>query len=312
MNLIRILQIPILGLIFLVLIQLTLVNAQNRIVIVVNDEPITSYDIAQRSRLLQLTTGSSDEEAEELARRELINERLKLKETKRLGISVNPEELDIAYMTIAERTRLSPEELTAALIDSNIDPKTLTDRLSVDIAWSHAVRLRFRQTIRVRDEEVIAALQARGSENTDTKKNTTEYDLIQYIFVIPKDSGEDFKINREKEVKAFRDRFTSCEEGTTFAEGLEEVVVKPLGQKLEHELNPRLVNEIKDIPVNRISRALDTRVGIELFGVCAKTLIDSEAAAIAEKKGEIQNQEGQLMARRYLGELRRTAVIEYR
>ena len=312
MNFIRLLQIPTLGLIFLILIQLAPVNAQNRIVIVVNDEPITSYDITQRSRLLQLTTGGSDEEAEELAKRELINERLKLKETKRLGISVNPEELDIAYNTIAERTRLSPEELTAALIDSNIDPKTLTDRLVVDIAWSHAVRLRFRQTIRVRDEEVIAALQAGGSENTDTKKSTTEYDLIQYIFVIPKDSDEDFKINREKEVKAFRDRFTSCEEGTTFAEGLEEVVVKPLGQKLEHEINPRLVSEIKDIPVNRISRALETQIGIELFGVCAKTLIDSEAAAIAEKKGEIQNQEGQLMARRYLGELRRTAVIEYR
>ena len=312
MNFIRLLQIPTLGLIFLILIQLAPVNAQNRIVIVVNDEPITSYDITQRSRLLQLTTGGSDEEAEELAKRELINERLKLKETKRLGISVNPEELDIAYNTIAERTRLSPEELTTALIDSNIDPKTLTDRLVVDIAWSHAVRLRFRQTIRVRDEEVIAALQAGGSENTDTKKSTTEYDLIQYIFVIPKDSDEDFKINREKEVKAFRDRFTSCEEGTTFAEGLEEVVVKPLGQKLEHEINPRLASEIKDIPVNRISRALETQIGIELFGVCAKTLIDSEAAAIAEKKGEIQNQEGQLMARRYLGELRRTAVIEYR
>ena len=312
MNFVRLPQTPILGLMFLILIQLAPVNAQNRIVIVVNDEPITSYDITQRSRLLQLTTGGSDEEAEELARRELINERLKLKETKRLGISVNPDELDIAYNTIAERTRLSPEELTAALIDSNIDPKTLTDRLVVDIAWSQAVRLRFRQTIRVRDEEVIAALQARGNENTDTKKSTAEYDLIQYIFVIPKDSDEDFKINREKEVKAFRDRFTSCEEGTIFAEGLEEVVVKPLGQKLEHELNPRLVNEIKDVPVNRISRALETQIGIELFGVCAKTLIDSEAAAIAEKKGEIQNQEGQLMARRYLGELRRTAVIEYR
>ena len=307
MNFKRLLLIPILGLIFLTFIQFAPVYAQNRIVIVVNDEPITSYDITQRSRLLQLTTGGSDSEAEELARRELINERLKLKETKRLGISVDPEELDIAYQTIAERTRLSPEELTAALIDSNIDPKTLTDRLVVDIAWSHAVRLRFRQTIRVRDEEVIPEL------GDDTNISTTEYDLIQYIFVIPKDSDEEFIANRERDVKAFRDRFTSCEkEGTIFAKGLNEVVVKPLGRKLEHEINPRLVNEIKDIPVNRITRALETQIGIELFGVCAKTLIDSEAAAIAEKKGEIQNQEGQLMARRYLGELRRTAVIEYR
>ena len=312
MSSIRLPHATILGMLFLIFLQFSPVNAQNRIVIVVNDEPITSYDITQRARLLQLTTGDSDEEAERLAERELINERLKLKETKRLGISVNPEELELAYSTIADRTRLTPEELTVALIDAEIDPKTLRDRLSVDIAWSHAVRLRFRQTIRVRDEEVIAALQSRSDEDADVKKNTTEYDIVQYIFVIPKGSDESDRADREKEVKAFRDRYTSCEEGTQFAEGLDEVLIKPLGRKLEHEMNPRLLQEIRDIPVDRISRALDTSSGIELFAVCAKTIIDSEAAAIAEKRGEIQNQEGQLMARRYLGELRRTAVIEYR
>ena len=258
MNIIRIVQIPVLGFLIFLLLQLAPVNAQNRIVIIVNDEPITSYDISQRSRLLQLTTGSSDEEAIELARKELINERLKLKETKRLGISVNPEELEIAYQTIAERTRMTPDELTTALIDSEVDPKTLRDRLTVDIAWSHAVRLRFRRTIRVRDEEVIAALQARGDEATDSKKTTTEYDLIQYVFIIPKNSTEEFKTNRQTEVKAFRDRYTSCEEGTLFAEGLSDVVIKPIGRKLEHELPPRLINEIKDVTVNRTSRALET------------------------------------------------------
>ncbi len=312
MSFIRLMQPLMLGMLFLIILHFSPVNAQNRIVIVVNDEPITSYDINQRARLLQLTTGDSDEEAKRLAERELINERLKLKETKRLGISVNPEELELAYRTIAERTRLTPEELTGALIDADIDPKTLRDRLTVDIAWSHAVRIRFHQTIRVRDEEVIAALQSRSDEDADVKKNTTEYDIIQYIFVIPNDSDENYRTNREKEVKAFRDRYTSCEEGTQFAEGLDEVLIKPLGRKLEHEMNPRLLQELKDIPVDRISRALNTPSGIELFAVCAKSLIDSEAAAIAEKKGEIQNQEGQLMARRYLGELRRTAVIEYR
>ena len=308
----RYLFTPLLGLLFVILLHFSPVNAQNRIVIVVNDEPITSYDITQRARLLQLTTGGSIEEAERLAERELIDERLKIKETKRLGISVNPEELELAYNTIAERTRLSPEELTAALIDANVDPKSLRDRLTADIAWSHAVRLRFRQTIRIRDEDVIPALFANKDENTETKKTTTEYDLIQYIFVIPEDSAEEFRANRESEVKAFRDRFTSCQEGTEFAEGLDEVVVKQIGKKLEHEIAPRLVNLIRDVPVDRISRSYDIPSGIELIGVCGKTVIDSEAAAIAEKKGEIQNKEGQLMARDYLNRLKNSAIIERR
>ena len=312
MNFKRFLQIPILGILLFILLQIGSVNAQNKIVIVVNDEPITSYDITQRARLLQLTTGGSEQEAEKLAKRELINERLKLKETKRLGISVNPEEIELAYRTIAERTRLTPEELTTALIDANVDPKSLRDRLAVDIAWGHAVRLRFHQTIRVRDQEVIAALQTGRDEEANFKKNTTEFDIIQYIFVIPKNSDEDFRTNRAKEVKLFRDRYTSCEEGTQFADGLDDVIVKPLGRKLEHEINPRLLVEIKDIPIDRISRAIDTPSGIELFAVCEKTIFDSEAAAIAEKKGELQNQEGQLMARQYLSELRSTAVIENR
>ena len=109
-----------------------------------------------------------------------------------MGISVDPEELEIAYQTIAERTQMSPDQLTEALIDSEVDPKTLRDRLTVDIAWSHAVRLRFHRTIRIRDEDVIPELGA------DTNKITTEYDLIQYIFIIPKDSDEEFKTKREE------------------------------------------------------------------------------------------------------------------
>ena len=43
----RLLQLPILGFLCFTLVQLPPVFAQNRILIVVNDEPITSYDITQ-------------------------------------------------------------------------------------------------------------------------------------------------------------------------------------------------------------------------------------------------------------------------
>lgn len=288
------------------------VDAQNKIEITVNDEAITSYDLEQRTKLLQLTIGAGVEEARELATEELINERLKTKESKRVGISVSQDRIDDAFAAISERTGMTPEELVEALAFAGVTPSTLRNRLEADIAWSDTVRLRFRRTITIRDEDVIAALQDNPNDEDSDSERTTQYDLTQFMFIVPKNSDEDFKAQREREVIAFRNRFTSCSEGSEFAEGLEEVVIKQIGKKLESELSFTTIDLIRDVPVGKISRALINPIGIELIAVCGKEVIDSNAAAIAEKKNELSNKEGQLMARRYLSELRRTAIIDHR
>ncbi|MEP3276110.1 MAG: SurA N-terminal domain-containing protein [Stappiaceae bacterium] len=288
-------------------------EAQNKIAVIVNDEAVTSYDISQRARLLKLTSKRRGGAATKAATNELVDERLKLQEATRIGISVSQSKVDDAYATIAKRSKLTSSKLTRALKQSGINPQTLKDRLKADLAWSEAVRMRFRSTVSISEQDVIAALQggSNGEEEDDPNK-TTEYTLTQFVFVVPKKASGGFKAKRKREVEAFRKRFTSCGDGTKLAKGLNEVVVKPLGRKLEPDLGSAIAGAIKDVSVGRTSKAIQSASGFEIYAVCDKKVIDSNAAAVAEMRGELRNKEGQLMARRYLSDLKRTAVIDYR
>lgn len=289
-------------------------QAQNKIAVIVNEQAVTSYDISQRARLLRLTSRKGGSAARKAATNELVDESLKLQEASRVGISVSQSQVDDAYATIAKRSKLTPAKLTRALKQSGINPQTLKDRIKAELAWGEAVRMRFRRTVSVSEQDVIAALQGGGKngEDGDDPNKTTEYSLTQFVFVVPKKASGGFKAKRKREVDAFRKRFTSCGEATKLAKGLNEVVVKPLGRKLEPELSPAILKAVEEVSVGRTSKAIDSSKGIEIYAVCDKKVVDSNAAAVAEMKGELRNKEGQLMARRYLAELKQTAVIDYR
>ena len=52
--------------------------------------------------------------------------------------------------------------------------------------------------------------------------------------------------------------------------------------------------------------------GFQILGVCAKNEIAGRTQAAEEVREELGSERGQLLARRYLRDLRSDAVIEYR
>ena len=55
-----------------------------------------------------------------------------------------------------------------------------------------------------------------------------------------------------------------------------------------------------------------TTEGFQIIGICAKTAIAGQTEAAVEVRQEISSERTQLLARRYLRDLRSDAVIEYR
>lgn len=284
-------------------------GAQTSIKVVVNDEPITSYDIAQRSRLIQLTARKPAGTARKMAVEELIDERLKAQEAKRHGVSVTDAEVDQAFGTIAQRAKLNATTLAQALSRSGVNPDTLKTRIRNEMIWADIVRRRFRAQVNISEQDVVAAM-LKKEKPTDAK--TTEYSLKQVIFVVPGSSSAAQKGRRRQEAEAFRNRFQSCDAGIAMAEGLKEVVVKPVGTRLAPELPAQLLELLQDVPVGRTTKPIETGNGYELYAVCDKKQIDSDAGLRTEIEGELRSKEGELMSRRYLRDLRRDAVIEYR
>ena len=52
--------------------------------------------------------------------------------------------------------------------------------------------------------------------------------------------------------------------------------------------------------------------GIQIVGICAKNPIAGQTEATSEVRQQLSSERGQLLARRYLRDLRSDAVIEYK
>ena len=108
------------------------------IAVLMNGEPITAADVAQRLKFDQLSTHREPSRQEVIEK--LIDEKQKLSVARQRGIDVTDSDVDAAYAAMAKRMKLTPEELTGALAHAGVDAGTLKQRSGADIAWMKVAR----------------------------------------------------------------------------------------------------------------------------------------------------------------------------
>ncbi|MFK8033216.1 MAG: SurA N-terminal domain-containing protein [Hyphomicrobiales bacterium] len=279
--------------------------AQSKIVALVNDQPITTYELSQRLKLLKLTTRNGSRKK---ALDELIEEKLKIGEASRRGINVSPQEVDGAFASIAKRTKMSPSQLGQALNKSGVNPSALKGRLKAELAWSRVVRARFRSTVKVEDADVIASVRALGEEQRTIK----EYTLKQVIFIVPSGSKESEIKAIKRRADKFRPTIAGCEAVGVQAEGMRDVVVKNVGRRDETQLSKPLVEKLSSIEISQGTEAGRIKEGYEILVLCGIRDVASNAKVENEVRAEMMDKEGQLLARRYIRDLRQEAIIDIR
>ena len=156
-----------------------------QVVAVVNGEPITAIDIAQRSRLIELSAHKAPPRQDVL--NELIDEKLKLQIAKRYKLEVTDTEVNTAFNSIATRSRTTPQAFTVALARSGISVEALKIRLKADIAWQQIIRGKFQANFQIGEKDVLAALEA---EKKDDSTIAFDYTLRPVLLIVPRGSPE--------------------------------------------------------------------------------------------------------------------------
>src|ERR1700752_2881946 len=100
------------------------------VVVMVNGEPITEYDIEQRTKLNFLTTHKPSPRNEVI--NELIDEKVEIKEAKKFGVDPTSSDIDQAYAQMSSRMHVSADQLTKSLESQGIRPDTLKARIKAD------------------------------------------------------------------------------------------------------------------------------------------------------------------------------------
>jgi peptidyl-prolyl cis-trans isomerase SurA len=278
-----------------------------QVLVIVNGEPITAYDVDQRTKFVRLSTQKTP--TRQAVIDELINEKLKIGIVKRYKIDITDKDVDNAFAEMGRRMRMSPDQLTHVLAQQGVDANTLKARLRADISWQQIVRGKFQSTFQIREKDINDALE-KNNKGEEKDLTGSEYVLRPILFVVAGKRDAARVEARKREAEALRARFSSCDESLPFARALRGVVVREQIRKTSADLPAPLRKILDDTPVGKLTAPEVTNNGVEVFALCSRKETTIESAAKRQAREQIFAERFEQQSKRYLQELRRSAMIE--
>ena len=153
-----------------------------RIVVVVNDQIVSEYDVNQRLGLIIATTGRLDSEEQYQQMRKqvigsLVDEKLQYQEAHEHELSINEQEVEQRFNKLASGNRITPDQFTSSLIQMGTSKDAIMHQLRASQAWSNVVDSRMRPFLSIGDTEVNSFL-----DRLVANKGQPEY-MVSEIFL---------------------------------------------------------------------------------------------------------------------------------
>jgi len=282
-------------------------RAQN-IVVMVNGDPITDFDIEQRSKLDQLTTQKTPARQDVI--NELIDDKVKMKEGKKYGVDPGVSDINQSYEGMAQRMRISPEQLTKSLEVKGVRPETLKGRMKAEMVWTSLVRGRYKERLQVGEKDVADKVKAEGNEKLQI--DGTEYKMQPIVLIVPRGSPPAFQETRQKEAETYRARVTSCEEANSLFRSTPNATIRESVTKTTADLPEALRKVLDDTPIGHLTAPEVTKQGIEMVVLCSRKPTTIDTPKKREIREKMYSEKYEKTQKTYLEEIRKAAMIEYR
>jgi peptidyl-prolyl cis-trans isomerase SurA len=279
------------------------------IVVLVNDDPISDYDIDQRERFLAITTQEQPSpELKKTATNQLIDERLQMQQGRKLSVSVDDDDVTKIVEDMAQKNNLDVDGLTAALAKAGVNIKTLRDRIRSQLMWQNVVRQKFRREVQIGDVDVDKALSDAGQDATTSPAETT-LQLRQVRYELPAGADQKTIAERLAAAESVRSKFGSCAD---LAKGVEGASVKTLSDQQPASLVQPARLLVMNAKMGQMTPPTLTTSAVEMYAVCGKRSVRADNKTREETQRKLMNEEMGIRAERLLRDLRQDAFIEYR
>jgi peptidyl-prolyl cis-trans isomerase SurA len=279
------------------------------VAIMVNGEPITNYDIEQRTKLTTLTTHKPP--ARQQVVDELIDEKVKQKEAKKFGVDPSVSDIDEAYKGMSTRMRITPDQLTKSLESQGIRPDTLKERIKTEMVWSSLVRGRFKESLQVGEKEVAAAVPVSGGDDKQ-ETESFEYKMQPIVLIVPRGAAPAAIELRRKEAEALRARVQTCDEANAYFKAMQNAAIREPVTKTSADIPAVLREGLDKTPIGHLTAPEETKQGIEMVALCGRTPTTIDTPKKKEIREKMFAEKFEAKSKAYLQEVRKAAMIEYR
>jgi peptidyl-prolyl cis-trans isomerase SurA len=277
------------------------------VAVMVNGEPITNYDIEQRTKLNFLTTRKQMPRQEVIE--ELINEKVKIKEAKKFGVDPSASDIDQAFAGMGSRMRLSADQLTKSLESQGVRPETLKARLKADMVWTSLVRGRYKESLQVGEKDVNAAAQE-GGEASQTE--AFEYKMQPIVLIVPRGSAPSAVDSRRKEAESLRERVQTCEQANAYFKSMQNAAIREAVTKTSADIPGPLRELLNKTPIGHLTPPEITKQGVEMVALCDRKPTKIDTPKKREIREKMYAQKYEAKSKAYLNDIRKAAMIEYR
>ena len=278
------------------------------VVVMVNGDPITDYDIEQRSKLDFLTTHKQSSRQDVL--NELIDDKVKIKEAKKSGVDPTSSDIDQAFASMGSRMRITPEQLAKSLESQGIRADTLKARIKSDLVWTSLVRGRYKERLQVGERDVAAAVKAEGGD--EQQAQAFEYKMQPVVLIVPRGSAPAAVEARHKEAETLRSKVQTCDEANTYFRSMANAAIRDLVVKTSADIPANLRKVLDDTPVGHLTPPELTKQGVEMVALCARNPTTIDTPKKKEMREKMYAQKYEATSKSYLQEIRKAAMIEYR
>ncbi|MEX0298258.1 MAG: peptidylprolyl isomerase [Kordiimonas sp.] len=240
----------------------------NSIEVLVNDEPISSFDINQRLRLVIAVSGGVRSEEEFLKVREqvirsMVDERLQLQESATVDLVIDENQLDGFFERRAQGVGQNAQQFEEALAGIGSSKASMLKQMEAEIAWSQLVEGRLGPFVSVSEEEVEARIQ-----KVFDNRGKFEYRLAEITLDVT--SPE-----QEASVKANADQLAErIRSGSTFSDIAQQLSSSPtaavggdLGWSTLDDLNGAYATAANNVKVGEITDPIKTAGGFAIIAV---------------------------------------------
>ena len=285
-----------------------------RIAAVVNDDVITGLDLAVRTRMAILSSSLPDtaEMRNRVARqvlRAMIDERLMLQEAARQNITVQQSEIDAELSKLAERNDVTLDQFSDYLAQNGVLLEPLADQIRATIAWSKLIGRQLRPRAVITEEDIDEVLlQAEQSQGQPQRR-------VAEIFLAVDAPGEEEDVRRSTErlIEQIRGGIPFSAVASQFSDAATAAVGGDVGWVLPGQLAPEVDETLERMQDGDIAGPVRAAGGYYILQLRGQRSISPDAVPEREEVRKVLlNQRLDLLARRYLRDLRREAFVEIR
>jgi peptidyl-prolyl cis-trans isomerase SurA len=280
------------------------------VVVTVNDDIISSYDIVQRMRLLIVTSGiqPNEQNLPELQReavRSLIDEHLEMQDlrqegkTQKFDLIASDAEVDDEIASIARSNNTSAAQLLAQLAAQGVGARTFKDQLRAEISWRGWIRGRYGQRLTIGEDQV-----KEFQKREDAEAGKPQYDISE-VFIDANRAG-----GMEQAQEGATQLIAQIQKGAPFAAVARQFSAAPsaanggqVGWITQGEMAPEVDKALDELRPGQLSGPITVKDGVYILLLRdrraggASEVVRLKQAAIALAKGSTADEAAQAAAK---------------